>query len=122
MTPKNKTGPSPSPLPTYLSLPTKTACPACSKDLYYYPPTKINNVKSPLTLSCASCSNTFPPSSPPTEAMSNLTLTETHYEVLGVERTATPDEISRAYRKKSLKCHPDRTSGREAEWDKLTKA
>jgi curved DNA-binding protein CbpA len=54
--------------------------------------------------------------------MSKLSLVETHYDILGVKRTATPDEIARAYRKKSLKCHPDRTQGREKEWDQLTKA
>ena len=119
------TSPSP-PLPTYLQPPTKTTCPSCSVELYYYPPTRINNVKAPggFNLSCASCKHNFPPSSapaPPTEAFSNLSI-KTHYEVLGIERTATPDEVSRAYRKKSLKCHPDRTTGREKEWEQLTKA
>jgi curved DNA-binding protein CbpA len=54
--------------------------------------------------------------------MAKLSITETHYDILGVPKTATPDEISRAYRKKSLKCHPDRTTGREKEWEQLTKA
>ena len=115
----------PSPLLTYLSLPTKIKCPnsSCGKDLYYYPPTKVNNVKTSTTLSCASCKYVFPPpAEPPTEALSKLSITLTHYEILGVERTASLDEISRAYRKKSLQCHPDRTRGREQEWDQLTKA
>ncbi|KAG8169946.1 hypothetical protein KVR01_000691 [Diaporthe batatas] len=30
------------------------------------------------------------------------------YEVLGLERTATPDQIKKAYRKASLKTHPDK--------------
>jgi hypothetical protein len=122
MAPRNNTAPSPSPLPTYLFLPTKITCPSCSKDLYYYPPTKINNVKSPLVLSCASCTHVFPLPTSPEDAMAKLSITETHYDILGVPKTATPDEISRAYRKKSLKCHPDRTTGREKEWEQLTKA
>lgn len=28
------------------------------------------------------------------------------YEVLGLERTATPDQIKKAYRKASLRTHP----------------
>lgn len=32
----------------------------------------------------------------------------THYETLGISKTASDDEIKKAYRTLSLKCHPDR--------------
>ena len=42
-----------------------------------------------------------------------------YYEVLGVERTATPDEIKKAHRKLALKWHPDKNMDNQEEAHKV---
>jgi DnaJ-class molecular chaperone len=38
----------------------------------------------------------------------------THYETLGIEPTATPDEIRMAFKRKAMEHHPDRHDGEES--------
>jgi molecular chaperone DnaJ len=44
------------------------------------------------------------------------------YEILGVERTATDDEVTKAYRKLAMKFHPDRNVGEKEAEDKFKEA
>ncbi len=45
-----------------------------------------------------------------------------YYEVLGVSKSATADEIKRAYRKKALESHPDKNAGDDTKFKELGEA
>jgi DnaJ-class molecular chaperone len=45
-----------------------------------------------------------------------------YYKILGLEKTATPEEIKKSYRKLSLKYHPDKPTGDAEEFKKINEA
>jgi DnaJ-class molecular chaperone len=44
------------------------------------------------------------------------------YEVLGIEYTASPEEIKKAYRKLAMSLHPDHNKGKEKEFLEVSRA
>jgi len=44
-----------------------------------------------------------------------------YYELLGISHTASDDDIRRAYRQKSLICHPDKNLDSKAEAEEMFK-
>ena len=45
-----------------------------------------------------------------------------YYEVLGVAKTASEDEIKKAFRKAAVKYHPDKEGGDEAKFKEVNEA
>ena len=45
-----------------------------------------------------------------------------YYEILGVDKTATADQIKRAYRKLAMTHHPDRNAGKDDVFKELSEA
>ena len=45
-----------------------------------------------------------------------------YYNILGVPRTASPEEIKKAYRKLAMANHPDRTGGDDAKFKQISEA
>ena len=57
----------------------------------------------------------FPPLLPPHQPHSAVDMGKDYYDVLGITKSATVDDIKKAYRKQALRYHPDKNKSPEAE-------
>ena len=53
--------------------------------------------------------------------MNNIDNNENLYEILGINKSASQEEIKKAYRKLSMEYHPDRNNGSEVSTEKFKK-
>ena len=58
----------------------------------------------------------------PPDSYSNIMAKRDYYEILGVGRTATEEEIKKSYRKMAIKYHPDKNPDDPAAEDKFKEA
>mmetsp|Transcript_24701 Transcript_24701/g.38445 ORF Transcript_24701/g.38445 Transcript_24701/m.38445 type:complete len:99 (+) Transcript_24701:32-328(+) len=63
-------------------------------------------------------------SADPDQVCKDILSSKCYYELLGLPKTATAEEIKKSYRKKSLKCHPDKNNSEHAQeaFKKLSQA
>ncbi len=84
--------------------PKLTHCPQCSKSgMLKLELQDGDNIK------CWSCGRIYDPISHPANTQLTRSNSSDFYEILGVAKDASPDDIRKQYYKKSLKIHPDKT-------------
>jgi DnaJ-class molecular chaperone len=54
--------------------------------------------------------------------LESLLVEEDYYAILGVSKTATESQIKKAYRKRAVQTHPDKTNGDRRAFDKVSEA